>query len=1051
MLQVFAALFIGAALLSLAAIWQLSQGPIKLTFLNGLIEQALNPQGSSAQVTLQDTVLTWSREQRSLDVQARGVDLRDPQGRPLARIPELSVNFSGRALLRGLVAPAGLEIRGPRLRLALGGDTPLISGGEDPNAEGAGRAMNVLSSLLQPPDSDSAAGYLTSVRVINGQLAIRDESRNLAWDVTDADLEFTRDAAGIHAEAQLTVTADGMTGRFRATAQRTALRPGLAAQLRFSELEPALFARIEPKLATLQQIDLPLAGTIDIRLDDEFQLRELRYNIEGGAGTVDLPELYEEPLVVAGAAIRGTVEGAFTAIRIDSAEIDLGGPTVSLRGSVDTIQDVLQLAIDAEVRDVPVDELSTLWPQGIGVGPRRWITRNLEDGLVSSATMALTATAPVDDPFAIDVSQVGGVMDVSGLTVHYLRPMAPVLGVAGDIRYDANEMIIDIKTGGLRDLVVEDGVIAISLASDDPVADIDLTIAGTIADALTILDMPPLGYTKALGIDPAQMGGEHRTNLTLRIPLRKNLRLDDIGVAAAAGITGFSQSQGLLGQPLGNGTMSLEVDASQLSAWGTISLGDVPVEARWTERFGDDGGFRTRYEVSGIFDQAAVESLGIDFGDSVSGVIGAGISYAIFPDGRAVGAAELDLTAADISLPTIWLRKPSGEVASGALNFSVDAGFLTDIPRFEINSENLVATGAVRFGPADQGGGLRQVGFSRLAYGGNELFGTVDVVEDGSLAINLGGQTLDLRQLIADLKDTGEGSQPGIPNDLDDQSDPQLAVRLAIDPASPIAEVRMGDLTYLLDVSGDLYHDGTNLRTASLHGGLVAPDDIGLVVTDVISRRNFTLASSDGGALLAALDWTGTVRGGRLLVEGEINDDQPGEPIVGQAVMTDFQMTEAPLLGRLLSLASFRGIANALNGQGIAFSRLEVPFEITDEAIELPGLTLRGSQLGILAEGRIDRTAGTIALLGEVAPAYTLNSLLGKLPLIGKVLTGGGAGIFAASYKVDGPLASPRITVNPISILTPGFTRKILGGFGSGTPEPPEEPGRFPVDPPFDN
>ena len=1050
LLQGFAALFIGAGLLGLGAIWQLAQGPIKLSFLNGLIEQALNPAGSSAQITLEETLLSWSREQHSLDIQAVGVELRDQQGRPLARIPELSVTFSGRALLRGLVAPAGLEIRGPRLRLDLGGEAPVISGGEDPNPGGAGPALSVLSSLLQPPDRKNAAGYLTSVKVIDGQLAIRDESRNLAWDVTDADLQFTRDAAGIRAEAQLTVTAAGITGRFRAAAQYTELRPGLAVQLDFDALEPALFAHIEPRLAIFQRIDLPLAGTVDLRVDDAFQMQELRYNVAAGAGTIDLPEFYADPMILAGAVIRGSIEGAFASIMVDSAEIDLGGPTLSLRGRIDTRQDVLHLALDAEVRDVPVDELESLWPADIGRGPRRWIIRNLKTGIVGRATMALTATAPADDPLALDVGQIGGVIDASGVTVHYLRPMAPVLGVAGDIRYDANELIINVKSGGLRDLVIEEGIIAISLGAVDPVAEIDLTISGTIADALTVLDMPPLGYTKALGIDPAQMGGEHRTNLTVRVPLRKNLRLGDIGVAAAAGITGFAQSQGLLGQPLGNGTMSLEVDTAQLSAWGNIRLGDVPVEARWTERFVDDGGFRTRYEISGIFDQAALQSLGINFGDAVSGVVGAGITYAIFPDGSAVGAAELDLTAAVISLPSIWLQKPSGEVAHGALSFSVDGGFLTDISRFEINSDELVATGAVRFAPAGQGGGLRQVGFSRLAYGGNELFGTVELVGDRSLAINLGGQALDLRQLVAGLKDTNKAGERDTSGDLADLADPPFAVRLTIDTSSPIAEVRVGESTVLLDVSGEFYHDGTNLRTADLHGGLVEPDDVGLVVTDEARRRKFTLAAADGGAVLAALDWTSAVRGGRLLVDGEINDDEPGGLIIGQALMTDFQLAEAPLLGRILSLTSFRGIANTLNGQGIDFTRMEVPFEITEENVELPGIKILGSQLGILAQGRIDRTAGTIDLLGEIAPVYTLNSLLGKVPIIGKIF-GGGGGIFAATYKVDGPLASPRVTVNPISILTPGFTRKILGGFGSGTPEPAPPPSRFPIDPPFDN
>ncbi len=1053
LLQIFAALSIGAVLFGLAVVWQLAQGPIRLSFLNGYIEQALNPEGSSAQLTLRETVLAWSSERQSLDVQALGVELRDQDGRPLARIPELSINFSGRALLRGLIAPQGLEIRGPRLRISLGRDEPVVSGLDEPVPAAPGRALSLLTQLLQPPDDSSAAGYLTSVRVVNGQLAVRDQSRNLAWDITDANLDITRDDVGIRADARLTVTAGGVTGRFRARAQRTALRPGLAAQLVFDDLEPKLLARVEPRLNFLERLDMRLAGSLDLRLDETFRLQNLRYDLAAGAGSIDLPEFYPEPLTLARASASGSIEADFRTLRIDAAEIDLGGPVASLRGSVSSNEDTLTIALDAEARDVPVDALDTLWPRDIGRGARNWVTANLEAGMVNRATMALVASAPVDDPLAIQVSELGGVMDASGVTVHYFRPMAPVLDVNGDIRFDASQFVIKVNSGGLRDLVVEEGVIAINLAGPEQVANIDITITGSVSDALTVLDMEPLGYATALGIDPRQMGGEQRTNATFRIPLRRNLSLDDIGVAAAAGITGFSQAQGLFGLPLDNGTLSLEVDTRQLSAWGNISLGQVPVEARWTERFVDDGGFRTRYEVSGIFDQAAIASLGLDLSANLSGAIGVGISYAIFPDSRAIGAADLDLTAADISIPAIGLRKEGGSAAQGALSFTVDAGALTDISRFEITGDELVATGAIRFAAADQGGGLREIGLSRLAYGGNELFGTVVLADDGALDIRLGGQTLDLRQQVRDLADS-DGDLDG---DDDGAGEPEtppragLAVRLAIDPDAPIAEVRLGEVTRLLDVSGRIVHDGTRLRSADLRGGLVEPDDVALIVVDATQRRGFTLAVADGGALLSALDWTDAIRGGRLTIEGEMRDDEAGEPLIGQVLMTDFQMTKAPLLGRLLTLASLRGIGDTLSGDGIAFSRLEIPFVLTETNIELPAIKMRGSELGILAEGRIDRTAATINLRGEIAPAYTLNSLLGKLPVLGDILTGGGDGIFAATYKVEGPLDSPRMTVNPLSILTPGFTRKILGGFGTGTPATAEPATKFPVDPPFDN
>jgi hypothetical protein len=57
-----------------------------------------------------------------------------------------------------------------------------------------------------------------------------------------------------------------------------------------------------------------------------------------------------------------------------------------------------------------------------------------------------------------------------------------------------------------------------------------------------------------------------------------------------------------------------------------------------------------------------------------------------------------------------------------------------------------------------------------------------------------------------------------------------------------------------------------------------------------------------------------------------------------------------------------------------------------------------------------------------------INSVLGNIPIIGKLLTGGkNEGIFAAKYVVKGRLENPRVSVNPLSALAPGFLRNLIG------------------------
>jgi hypothetical protein len=74
---------------------------------------------------------------------------------------------------------------------------------------------------------------------------------------------------------------------------------------------------------------------------------------------------------------------------------------------------------------------------------------------------------------------------------------------------------------------------------------------------------------------------------------------------------------------------------------------------------------------------------------------------------------------------------------------------------------------------------------------------------------------------------------------------------------------------------------------------------------------------------------------------------------------------------------------------------------------------------------------------GTIVPAYTLNSIIGNIPLLGSLLLGGeGQGLFAANYRATGSAADPQVSVNPLSALTPGFLRRLFQpNFGVPPPE----------------
>ena len=168
-----------------------------------------------------------------------------------------------------------------------------------------------------------------------------------------------------------------------------------------------------------------------------------------------------------------------------------------------------------------------------------------------------------------------------------------------------------------------------------------------------------------------------------------------------------------------------------------------------------------------------------------------------------------------------------------------------------------------------------------------------------------------------------------------------------------------------------------------------------------------------------------------MRVLGQMTGSGATEVFAGQLDMQNLLLTDGPVGAQILALTSLSGIAEVLGGEGLTFRRVEVPFILSDTEIRINEGKARGADIGILASGRIDRLTNTLELSGEIAPAYTLNSLLANIPLIGTVLSGGADGIFAATFNVSGPIDDPDVAVNPLSVLTPGIVRRLLTGFGS--------------------
>jgi hypothetical protein len=246
---------------------------------------------------------------------------------------------------------------------------------------------------------------------------------------------------------------------------------------------------------------------------------------------------------------------------------------------------------------------------------------------------------------------------------------------------------------------------------------------------------------------------------------------------------------------------------------------------------------------------------------------------------------------------------------------------------------------------------------------------------------------------------------------------------------------------YSLDITGVAARPATMTFSASLSKTATVTASI----APAASGRRVTFATNDVGTLLQGLFSFGSIRGGKLDVSATMagRADQPasgdGPDFQGKASAKDFRVLNQPFLARLFTAGSLGGLANLMQGQGIAVDSLDVPFSSKNGVISVHDVRATGPAIGISADGYVDRPKNNIAIKGALAPLYMLNSVLGNIPLLGNVLTSKqGEGIIGMTYSVSGNADEPNVSVNPLSALAPGILRRIFEGkmpiAPSGTP-----------------
>jgi len=1010
-----------------ALVWRLSQGPLPLPFLNPAIEQALDDVSGKLTLGLDDTQLTWDADARALAIHLRNVRALGPDGRILALVPDVSVSFYPGQLLRGHLALRRARLIRPELRLLRDQAGVYALGlGDEADAQASAILDAAVGGTLVGAGAGNQAGGLERLEIVEGDLEFDDRELDMHWRAPHVDLLLARVAGGVSGMARGDFDLDGKAASLAADGLYRTDGSTLSGTLRWTGIKPASFARLSPALEHLARLQLVTAGRADFSYAPTSGLTALAFDATGGPGTIDVASWIGTALKVGSVTARGKLANGLDDLTLDELRLDLGGSKIALTAQISGLKAAPRIAGSAIVDNLPLDTLKTLWPATLAPDPRAWIAANLSGGTIRHAEAKLTAKAAAGGSLAdAQVAELSGSIQGEGIAVHYLGSLPSVRNVAVSATFDADTMTIAIKGGTVGGATIKDGTIKLAgLAATEQTAAIDLDVDTTVPEALKLIDSRPLGYASALGFDPSHARGDARVNLDLRLPLLKALRLSQMKLQVRARTVGLAIPKAALGLDLAEGALTLDVDPRGMEVTGTATLDAIPIDLKWHENFAA-APFRSRYEVKAELDDAGRKAIGLDdpaFQPPVlAGKVPIEAVATMYEGGRGTVSFKADLGPAAMRLPGLNWSKAQGAEGRAEADLRLVGDNVAAVPRFAVEAAGGMAIrGDMAF---DNGGRPRRIALATAKWGRTDLKGSILFKPDGSQGVDVSGSSFDASELV------GGGS-----------GEHHLEERAPLTVSAKLGRVWLSDAGSIANVAAVLSRGPRHWRFIRVDAtvGEGKPMHIEVRPADA-QHRALKVASDDAGGVFGAFGVLKNMRGGTLAIDGTYDDTDPREPLSGTVKVSDYREVKAPLLARVLTVASLTGAADVLSGDGIHFDKADAPFTLIDGVITLKDARTYGTEIGLTVDGQIDLDNDQLALQGTIVPAYAINNAFNKIPLIGNLLTGGkGGGLIAFNYSVKGPSGNPEVQVNPLSALTPGFLRGLFGIFdnGSGTKVP---------------
>ncbi|MCB1559236.1 MAG: AsmA-like C-terminal domain-containing protein [Alphaproteobacteria bacterium] len=1039
-------LFIGVGIGFL--MWTLSKGPVDVTFAKEYVKPALVDEKAQTELSIGGIIAEWPDLSGPLILGISEVKLLD-EGKEILNVPKLGVQLSTFPLLVGRINPEAIIVTDADIKLLRHKDGSfhfLVTSQDKQTIEQSKsdtidvKAKDIGESFFKGgnlPDYPALKPLsdLEKVIVKDAHIEILDDinASSAKIDGVNFSLEREKNKFSLslsYLEMQDATVEEQATITSKLDLDLTKEDQAINIDGTIEGINAASLVKWGIPVEMLEGQKFYLNGAVKGQLDKEWRAEKITAEISSDKGTLDLEGLLDTPLSFSNLSANIEYDKAAELIKIENTHLDLNGKTIAISGTRDMSSDDKYFMVNMSVPTVTFDDIHALWPENAkDTLFADWMTNRLSKGIVKDLEVSIPLN--VHDLADVPAERIKGKLSFTNLFADYRPPMLPVEGASGTATLENDTLDIQVASGNISTLKINKGSVNFTkLTHPKDIGDVKIVadLTGPIAAALTYIEKEPISLGEKIGLKPSEVKGTADVNVVATFPGLADLLAEQVEVTVDASMRDVYLPKIVKGLDLSGGPYKLKVAGPMFEVAGQGQLSGRDIDLTYSEYLVmKDAPYSAKINAKLVSDEKLRDHFGVNLKSFVKGDVPIEIAYLEPKQGTVDIDVKADLTKANVFVTPLDYLKKSGVAGTATATALIRKGDISEIKNLDVAiGKSVSAKGNIKFGKVGNDWDVSKVNFSKVKIDKGDDFSmdlTVSSPNVYDIAIN--GRSLDARPFIGKKKNDFSKIDPTVNSTEPSGTAVNAVVRVdrmvggdednqyLIAPVVTVKTNKNDDITYL------------DVKAATPKGKLSVS-----MKPNANQEMELTVLSNNAGEALRALDIYDNVRGGRLEIRGRQMKGGGINDIAGAARIEDFTVVKAPVLAKFVNLFSLTGMAELLQNKGIGFEKLKSKFEWKNQGgervISIKDGRTSGASIGLSFAGTINQTKGMTNLEGTVAPMSSVNSMVSKIPLLGKLLGGSSGSLIAATYTMKGPSDDPSVFINPLSVLTPGFLRSIL-------------------------